>query len=278
MLRLDQLAQESVVETPYPHIACQNALENVAKLNADFPSKEQFGPTIRMDGDLTSGDSEYERLISRSHAYYALHQQIYSRAFVEAFLKLFRTQTLEAYRQGELLLDPFNLDIVSEPLEKRVSGRSFVARPEPVLYARFDIGYGGVGYGVHNGGSGIHVDNLPRLVSVLIYLNTPTSMVGGAHRLYALRGSEPVLARTFHPTAGLLIASLQSNRAFHDVEPITEIEGQRRAFYMAVSCSEPIWKKEVDAKLCALSKNRYDPPPPSILSKLRRLLPRRRYV
>ncbi len=273
MLRLDQLSQERVIATPYPHVACRDALADIAELDAAFPSPERFGPTIRMDGDLTSGDPEYENLISQSHAYAGLHRQVYSRPFIETFLDLFRAEITAAYRKGELLLDPFSLDIVPEPLEKRVSGRSFVGRSAPVLYPRFDIGYGGVGYGVNNGGRGIHVDNLPRLVSVLVYLNTPPSMVGGAHRLYALRGSEPVLAQAYRPVAGLLIASLQSNRAFHDVEPITAIDGQRRAFYMAVSCSEPIWKKEVDAALSALSRNRFDPPPPGVLGRLRRLLP-----
>jgi hypothetical protein len=65
---------------------------------------------------------------------------------------------------------------------------------------------------------------------------------------------------------------LQSNRAFHDVEPIAV--GERRAFYMAVSCSIPIWKKEAHRELNALSQNRFDPAPSSILaSRLRRLLP-----
>jgi len=118
-----------------------------------------------------------------------------------------------------------------------------------------------VGYGLHNGGRGIHVDNLPRLISILVFLNTPQSMVGGTHRLYGLRESEPVLKKVYHPISGLLIGSLQSNRAFHDVEPIARIDGERRAFYIAVSCSEPIWKKEVDRRLGVLNKNRHDPPP-----------------
>jgi hypothetical protein len=41
---------------------------------------------------------------------------------------------------------------------------------------------------------------------------------------------------------------------------------------MAVSCSEPIWKKEIHRELSVLNKNRYDPPRPSnIMSKLLRL-------
>jgi hypothetical protein len=99
-------------------------------------------------------------------------------------------------------------------------------------------------------------------------------MVGGVHRLYGLRRNRPVLRKENRPAAGLLIASLQSNRAFHDVEPIASIAGGRRAFYMAVSYSIPIWKKEAHRELNALSQNRFDPAPSSTLAgRLRRLLP-----
>jgi hypothetical protein len=272
MLRLDFLARERVQETPYTHLVCERALNSVCQLNAEFPSKDCFGPAIRMDGDLTAGDVAYEHLISRSTAYRALHRQVYSAEFIKSFLDLFRPQILSAYESGQLLANPLALPIVPEPIEKRVSGHSFVGGADPFLYPRFDIGYGGIGYGRDNGGRGIHIDNLPRLISILVFLNKPQSMVGGTHRLYGLRGSEPVLQKIYHPAAGLLIASLQSNRAFHDVDPITKIEGERRAFYMAVSCSEPIWRKEVDGKLSTLSKNRYDPPPSTrIFGKLRQL-------
>ncbi len=104
------------------------------------------------------------------------------------------------------------------------------------------------------------MDNLPRLISVLVFLNTPQAMIGGNHRLYGLRRGKPFVEKVYQPTEGLLVASLQSNRAFHDVEPVSQIIGERRAFYMAISCSKPIWKKEVNRKLNAINKNRYDPP------------------
>jgi hypothetical protein len=267
MLRLNELAGASLINDPYPHLVLEDALDRVQDLNTDFPPKERFGPTIRMHGDLTAGDPGYEDLISRSSAYGTLHRQVYSREFIRAFLELFRSPIQQAYQSGQLLLDPFALEIVPEPIELRVSGRSFVRGTAPFLYPRFDIGYAGVGYGINNGGRGVHVDNLPRLISILVFLNTPRSMVGGTHRLYGLRGSKPVLRKVYRSVSGLLIASLQSNLAFHDVEPIAEIEGDRRAFYIAVSCSEPIWKKEVHRKLSALNKNRYDPPPPSRITR-----------
>jgi hypothetical protein len=273
MLRLDGLSRQSVIGQPYPHVIFENALATTDRLNAEFPPKERFGPTIRMDGDLTAGDPVYEELVAQTQVWGALHRQVYSRDFIQVFLELFRLHIQRAYERGELLINPSALKIVPEPVEKRVSGRSFVSGTEPFLYPRFDIGYGGVGYGLENGGRGIHIDNLPRLISILVFLNNPKNMVGGTHRLYGLSRGKPVLERVYVPAAGLLIASLQSNRAFHDVEPIAAIDGERRAFYMAVSCSVPIWKKEVHRKLSALNKNRYDPPAPSGVARaLRRLI------
>jgi hypothetical protein len=267
MLRLDELAQQPVVDDPYPHVVFENALTEIDGFNAEFPTKDRFGPTIRMDGDLTAGDPGYEELIAQSSLYGALDRQVYSTNFIRVLLELFRPAIQRAYASGQLLVDPFSLKIAPEPVEKRVSGRAYLGSSEPFLYPRFDIGYGGVGYGVQNGGRGVHIDNLPRLISILVFVNTPRFMLGGTHRLYGLRGSKPVLKKVYRPVAGLLIASLQSNRAFHDVEPIEKIDGERRGFYMAVSCSRPIWKKEIDRKLSALNKNRYDPPPPSRIAR-----------
>lgn len=273
MLQLNELARQRVIEKPYAHIVCENALSDLDNLEAEFPPKQDFGPTIRMDGDLTAGDPGYEALIARSSAYGALHRQIYSTEFISVLLELFRAPLQLAHADGMLLADPFALPIVPEPIEQRVTGRFVPGEAGPFLYPRFDIGYGGLGYGRHNGGGGVHIDNLPRLISVMVFLNTPRSMVGGSHRLYGLRRNKPVLEREYRPVAGLLVASLQSNRAFHDVDPIVQIDGERRAFYMAVSCSQPIWKKESHRKLSALSRNRFDRPPRSgIVSRLQHLL------
>src|SRR5436190_7350916 len=146
MLRFDRLSRESVIGDPYPHLAVQDALDSVPSLNLEFPAKERFGPTIRMDGDLTAGDAEYEELLSQSTPFRQLHQQVYSAEFINAFLETFRPQLQQAYDSGQLLANPFALEIVAQPVEKRVSGRSFVGgasvgKRGPFLYPRFDIGY-----------------------------------------------------------------------------------------------------------------------------------------
>src|SRR5262245_49737334 len=139
MLRLDRLARERLADDPYPHIVFDDALDRMDDLNAAFPSKDRFGPTIRMDGDLTEGDQEYQELMMQSPAYRALHRQVYSAEFIQAFLELFRSPIERAYKNGELLADPFSLRIVPEPVENRV-GRFFVEATDAFLYPRFDIG------------------------------------------------------------------------------------------------------------------------------------------
>ena len=96
-------------------------------------------------------------------------------------------------------------------------------------------------------------------------------MTGGVHRLYGFHEGKLIPKKIYRPIAGLLVASLQSNRAFHDVDPIVSIDGERRAFYIAISCSGPMGK-ETNKDLSALSKNRYDPPPIGNQRKWRRRL------
>ena len=261
MLSLERLAAEPIIEDPYPHLALPGALEHTDSLNDDFPLKDRFGPTIRMDGDLTAGDPGYEKLIVRSSYYKALHKQIYSIEFVKACLEPFRQSIRAAYQSGQLLVDPFKLPIVPAPVEMRV-GRSFVSGTELFLYPRVDIGYGVVGYGKNSGGRGIHIDNLPRLISIMVFLIRPSFNEGRSFiASMGFMRANLYLKKIYRPIAGLLVASLQSNRAFHDVDPIVSIDGERRAFYIAISCSGPIWKKETNKDLSALKKNRDDPPP-----------------
>ena len=51
-----------------------------------------------------------------------------------------------------------------------------------------------------------------------------------------------------------MLASLQSNDAFHDVNPL--LIGERKAMYLSISCSKKIWKEYTNDKIKTLSKNR----------------------
>jgi len=255
------IATDEVVTVPYPHVATAGTLTDYEALRAAFPAEDRFGPQIRMHGDLTHPDPEYLRLIAEEPAFARLHAWVYSADFVATFLTLFDAEIDKYVASGDLLLDPRTLPIRPEPYEKRgdLIGFKNVTKDTAFLFPRLDIGIGKLNYGVDNGGGGIHVDNLTRLVSILVYIDDNPDMVGGEHRLYRLDGHTPVVAQVYPARGDFMVASLQSNRAFHDVNPVTAITGVRKAMYLAVSCSAEIWRPDRDTRLAKLTKSRYRP-------------------
>jgi len=159
---------------------------------------------------------------------------------------------------GELLFDPRRAEIKPHPIEQRahLSAKKFVGGGR-FLFPRMDLGVGKLGYGLENGGGGIHTDNASRLISILFFIDADPLMIGGEHRMYSICDGTPVLAKIYFPKKNLLIASLQTNRALHDVNPITKLGSSRKAIYMAISASEDIWAKSGDEHLQKLTKNRY---------------------
>ena len=161
---------------------------------------------------------------------------------------------------GNCCSDPFALKRVTEPVETRVAAsRSFVGGEVAVPLSRASTSATAARRlrRRENGGRGVPHRQLPLAPDLdpRIPEHPDLAMVGGRHRLYRLRENTPVVAIEHEPVAGPMIASLQTNRAFHDVEPVVEIAGERRAFYMAVSCSQPIWRKETHRKLSVLNQN-----------------------
>ena len=247
---------------PYPHVATADTLIDYAALTAEFPAEDRFGPQIRMHGDLTHPDPEYNRLTAEKPAYARLHDWVYSTDFIQTFLKMFDSEIDKYVQSGDLLMDPRTLPIRPAPYEKReeLIGYSNVTKAEAFLFPRLDIGIGKLNYGVDNGGGGIHVDNLTRLVSILVYIDENPGMVGGEHRLYRIEDYTPQIEKVYPARGNFMVASLQSNRALHDVNPVTAITGVRKAMYMAVSCSSEIWRPDPDTRLQKLTKSRYRPP------------------
>ena len=68
-------------------------------------------------------------------------------------------------------------------------------------------------------------------------------MNGGEHRIWKKINNEMKIEKVIQPKPNLLLASIQNNMSFHDVNPIKEISGTRNALYIAISCNNPIWKK-----------------------------------
>lgn len=248
-----------VTTVPYPHVASEDTLIDYEGITRDFPDESRFGPQIRMHGDLTWPDPEYSKLIEESPAYGQLHAWVYSADFIKTFLALFDSEIELCVKSGDLLVDPRTLPIKPEPYEKReeLIGFSNAGRDGYFLFPRLDIGIGKLDYGLRNGGGGVHVDNLTRLISILIYVDDNPSMVGGEHRLYGVEDYQPVLSKVYPARGNLMVASLQSNRALHDVNPITAIQGLRKAMYLAVSCSGEIWRPDSDVRMQKLTKTRF---------------------
>ena len=65
----------------------------------------------------------------------------------------------------------------------------------------------------------------------------------GIHRVWKKNNSGDLeIHESIEPEKNLLIAGLQNNLAFHDVNPVKSIDGSRNAFYLAISCSSSVWK------------------------------------
>lgn len=241
---------------PYPHVVVEDAFGRSDALESDFPDEADFpGKTIRMDADTSFPDAEYLRLLCRSESYLSLHNYVYSPAFTTDLLRLLEAPIRELRGSGELLVDPLELPLICQPLETEMFRRFEEPSNVPFLFPRLDIGYGGLGYGRRNGGGGIHTDNWNRLISVVYYVNSDDSMIGGEHRMYRLENGLPRLAREYAPRKGRMIASLQTNRSLHDVNPVTRIQGSRKAYYLAVSCSTRPWREDPEW-LMELTRNR----------------------
>ena len=80
-----------------------------------------------------------------------------------------------------------------------------------------------LGYGKNTGGKGIHVDNPQRLISILLYFGGFESMTGGEFENLEKGKDNLVISNVIKPKPNSLVASLQSNISFHDVNPVTEI-------------------------------------------------------
>jgi len=234
---------------PCPHIIISDFFEKVfyTKLEEDFPNSKRFktNSVNRMHGDITYGDQLYSDLINSSAVYNKLHNWVYSKDFMNFFLNFFKDyfKSDDDFYQN---LEKFDLHF--EPLEigKVFNLDNYESKnTKPLLFPRLDIGYGVKNYGINTGGKGPHIDNPQRVISILFYVGGYNIMEGGQHRLYKISNNnekELEVSKIYEPKKNLLIASLQNNFAFHDVNPITHIEGQRNAFYMAISSNKRTWR------------------------------------
>ena len=236
---------------PFPYLIIKDFFSEdfYKKLEKDFPTKKEFlkqkKNVGRMHYDSTYGHNLYKDILDNSEAYKELHNYIYSDQFIKTFLDLFEIDIDKEISKKFLEINVKKLGIQSQPFEigEVFNKQNLKKKKESFLYPRLDIGMGEKGYGIKTGGNGIHVDNPQRLISILFYVGGFSKIKGGEHRLWKIDNEKVQIAKEFKPNSNLLIASLQTNISYHDVNPVTEITGTRNAFYIAISCSNPIWKK-----------------------------------
>ena len=236
---------------PFPYVIIQNFFDEnfFQKLKDDFPKKNEFSVhpnnVGRMHYDTTYGDTFYSSLLEKSEAYNELHNFIYSKEFINFFLEIFKLDIANELRENHLKVDVRKLDVNSNPYEvgEIFNKNNFGRKKKSFLYPRLDIGLGELGYGINTGGNGIHIDNPQRLISMLFYVGGFEQIEGGEHRIWKKKNDNLEIERVIKPEPNMLIASIQNNISYHDVNPITRILGTRNAFYIAISCNSSIWKK-----------------------------------
>ena len=238
--------------SPYPYIIIEDFFENefYKKIESEFPIKNDFlnfpsNKVGRMDYDTSFGDKLYSNLINKSSTFKLLHDFIYGEKFMKMFLDLFSKDIENEINNSFLKIDIKNTPLKAQPYEVNsiISKHNFKKKSDNFLYPRLDIGIGGVGYGKNFGGGGIHIDNPQRIISILFFSGGYSKMNGGEHRIWKKINNEIKIEKVIQPKPNLLLASIQNNVSFHDVNPIKEISGSRNAFYIAISCNNPIWKK-----------------------------------
>ena len=236
---------------PYPYIVFENFFDNnfYEIIEKKFPSLEDFkkypNKINRMNFDTSFPDDLYNKLTSEVSQYQILHEYIYSEKFMKYFIKIFEKDIKDEISKGNLknVLD-YNLNYNPYEVHKIYSKRDLEENLQTkILYPRLDIGAGIKGYGKNTGGKGIHVDNPQRLISILFYSGGYSKMVGGELRIWEKHSEELRISNIINPKPNTLVASLQNNISFHDVNPVEDISGSRNAFYIAISANEAIWKK-----------------------------------
>ena len=241
---------KKIYNKPFPYIIFENFFEKdyFDKIIKDFPKIQTFekekNNVGRMHHDITNGDKIYDNLVKNSDTYKKMHEFVYSKSFINLFLDFFKDQILENFNNKSLLHNPFDFEIIEDPYEgtKVVDKNSLSNKEKKNIYSRIDIGVGKKNYGLKTGGGGIHVDNPQRLISLLFYCGGYSHMKGGEHRIWKEENGKMILEKVITPKPNMMIASLQTNKSYHDVNPIVEIEGTRNAFYLAISSSIKTWK------------------------------------
>ena len=235
---------------PYPYAIIDNFFDQdfYNEIEKNFPLvsefKKQKNKINRMHYDISHKDKLYDDLIKSNQSFKVLHDYIYSINFIEFFMKIFNSsiqneitnKNLKDINFYNLSANPFEIEKITSKVDIQENDKNLF------LYPRLDLGVGLKGYGKDTGGKGIHVDNPQRLISILLYLGGYNHLEGGELRIWKKELNKLEIANIIKPTPNRLVASLQTNLSFHDVNPVRKINGSRNACYIAISSCNKIWK------------------------------------
>ena len=110
------------------------------------------------------------------------------------------------------------------------------------FYSRFDVGYGMPGYGVVNGGRGVHIDNKNRVISALLYFGDQSEYEGGEFDIANEDGS---VCQRISLRDNLCIMSAQNKNGWHKVNPLKKLLNNRPriGIYFALSSNCQFWER-----------------------------------
>lgn len=227
----------AIVNKPHPlFLVKQNFLPEKMYygLKDALPDFEQVTGVVRSTRDLYYKDAVFQAMMRRpGRDWYNLTWWLATRSFWDPYLRWFRPAW-----KGRLLHDPLKLPIAGFDRYLEVRNGCRKDEKQLFLYPRIDIGWGGVGYGINNGGHGVHVDMPQRIISVLFYFSSQAGMEGGEFEIYQ---DPETLYDRIPISENMAIFSLQAKEAWHRVRPVTKVRGHRIAAYIALSCSQRIW-------------------------------------
>lgn len=177
-------------------------------------------PGVRAHNDLYCGDPEYRKFITAQEGWRRFHNMIFSKAFWTPFMP-----SIDAYAFNPSYLE--HRSGCMDPKEQR-----------PFLYSRIDIGVARPGYGIENGGRGIHIDNKQRVISGLLYFIDQSELDGGEFCFCTPDGR---ITQKVDVAENRAIISHQDKDAYHFVNPLKS--GTRYFVYFSLNATWSFYKR-----------------------------------
>lgn len=203
-------------------------------MESALPDMSEVSGASRSHKDIFGGGIEFEQLLYKSPDW---------RNFNEAYMrsKRFWFDMYSQFDNTALKLDEKHFTPTC--LEAR-NGKILSKGFSPFLYPRFDIGYGIEGYGLTNGGRGIHIDFKQRIFSLVWYFSDQADFEGGELDLYSKDIGGFSLVERIPLEKNTAVGILQDENGWHAVNPVTKCKSNkpRIAVYMSLSCTQSVWR------------------------------------